>query len=812
MTEYAKLVVSVDSTQVSKARTELEKLPGSASKAETSANRMGAAFSKLGGILATAISVREIARASEQYVNMTNRLRLVTEGSEQLAYAQEAVMRAAQQTYQPLETTAEVYQRIAQNASALGLSFAEVEAITKTVSRTIALSGADTQTAAGAMRQFGQALASGSLRGDELNSILEGTPALAQAVARGLGVTTGELRAMGAEGELTASKIITALQNQESAVEEMSRTMNVTAGQAMVTFGNSLIGIVGKLDEASGASRGFASAVLDLSGALTRFSSGEFMDFFRDTKQTAEGFNNEISVTLSKIRDLNDARSRLDKNDPEDTVLFRFKFWNKEELDAEIAGLDGQVQRFQKARDRLIELGNKPGEATPKGDTSVSQTLTPPPETTDKATKAIDRQIESIRLQAETLGMTADQVELYKLAAEGATESQLRQAAAALQAVSAYEKQAEAIQLANEAEEQNNQKAASILESLRTEEEQIRESYERRRQIIMDATLLTEEQKNEAVLALKQEHDEQMIQANGSYWERYMVAAQENLLAFDELAGTMLENFTGRFGDAFESMVFEAESFGDALQGAGQAMARAVVNAIGEMAAQWVAYQALEMAGIAKTTAAKTASVSTITAAQMGSIAATTAASTAATATTTATQAAAAATTTAAWTPAAIVASIGSFGGAAAIGLAAVIAALAFTGGFRKGGYTGNGGVNDVAGVVHGKEYVFDAESTARIGVANLEAMRNGEMPVTEMTMVGKSSGSPSSSQASSGSGGTNINVNLIEDASKAGQVEQVQSDDGTQALTVWVSRIRAGGNAESAALEQAYGLTRVGR
>lgn len=616
MTEYARLVVAVDSTQAAKARAELEKLPGAAGRAESSANRMGASFAKLGGILASAISIREIARASEQYVNMTNRLRLVTEGSEQLAYAQEAVMRAAQQTYQPLETTAEVYQRIAQNANALGLSFEEVESITKTVSRTIALSGADTQSAAGAMRQFGQALASGSLRGDELNSILEGTPALAQAIARGLGVTTGELRTMGAEGQLTSTKIVTALQSQEGAVEEMSRTMNVTAGQAMVTFGNALVGIVGKLDEASGASRGFASAVLDLSGALTRFSSGEFMDFFRDSKQTAEGFNNEISVTLSQIRDLTNARAKLDKNDPDDTVLFRFKFWNKEELDAEISGINGQVQRFQKARDRLIELGNKPGEETPKGDGSGTPAITLPPEKTDKATQAIDRQIQALRLQADTLGMTADQVELYRLASEGASDIQLQKAAAALEAVSAYEKQAEAIQLVNAAEEQNNREAASILESLRTEEEQIRESYERRRQIIIDATLLTEQQKNAAMLALKQEHDEQMIQANGSYWERYLLAAEENLQSFDELSGVMLENFTGRFGDAFESMVFDAESLGDAVSGLAEGMARSVVNALGQMAAQWLAYQAVQLL-VGKTTqsSAATGMISNATAA-----------------------------------------------------------------------------------------------------------------------------------------------------------------------------------------------------
>ncbi|WP_312920137.1 tape measure protein [Stutzerimonas nitrititolerans] len=368
MTEYARLVIAVDSTQAGKAGASLDRLGKTAKSADERVSGLKDTFRALAAPVASFLSVREVIRAADQYANLTNRLRLVTSTSEQLAYAQQAVMRSALETYQPLETTAEVYQRIAQNASKLGLSFAEVEAITKTVSRTIALSGADTQTAAGAMRQFGQALASGSLRGDELNSILEGTPALAQAIARGLGVSTGELRKMGAEGQLTASRIIQGLQQQEIQVEEMANTMNVTAGQAMVTFGNSLVGIVGKLDDASGASRGFASAVLDLSGAMNRFSSGEFMDFFRDSKQTAEGFNNEISVTLSKIRDLNDARSRLDKSDPDDTVLFGFKFWNKEELDAEISGLNGQIQRFQKARDRLIEIANKPGEDTPKDD------------------------------------------------------------------------------------------------------------------------------------------------------------------------------------------------------------------------------------------------------------------------------------------------------------------------------------------------------------------------------------------------------------------------------------------------------------
>jgi len=233
-----------------------------------------------------------------------------------------------------------------------------------------------------------------------------------------------------------------------------------------------------------------------------------------------------------------------------------------------------------------------------------------------KASEAIDRQVAALQLQADTVAMSSDQATLYKLRVEGATEAQLANAEAALSAVSAYKEQAKAIKDLNDAQEQTNKEAVSIIDSLRTEEEAIRESYERRRQIIMDATLLTAEERNEALLRLEQEHNEQMLQVNGSYWERYLAAAEENLQNFDELSGVMLENFTGRFGDAFESMVFDAESLGDAVHGLAEGMARSVINALGQMAAQWLAYQAVQLL-VGKTTqsSAATGMISNATAA-----------------------------------------------------------------------------------------------------------------------------------------------------------------------------------------------------
>jgi hypothetical protein len=97
--------------------------------------------------------------------------------------------------------------------------------------------------------------------------------------------------------------------------------------------------------------------------------------------------------------------------------------------------------------------------------------------------------------------------------------------------------------------------------------------------------------------------------------------------------------------------------------------------------------------------------------------------------------------------PGAILTSISSFGVAAAVGLAAVIAAVAAFGGFAQGGYTGDMPASQVAGVVHGREYVFDAASVSRIGVENLEALRAGQGVA------------PAPVAAAAGGGSTQVNV-----------------------------------------------------
>ena len=92
-------------------------------------------------------------------------------------------------------------------------------------------------------------------------------------------------------------------------------------------------------------------------------------------------------------------------------------------------------------------------------------------------------------------------------------------------------------------------------------------------------------------------------EGNQSFWEQWLEASKNTLTNFDELSATTIENFSGQMGNALESVVFDSESLGDAFQGVMQGMARSVVNALGQMAAQWLAYKLVQFA-IGKSTAA----------------------------------------------------------------------------------------------------------------------------------------------------------------------------------------------------------------
>ncbi|KPW43745.1 Tail tape measure protein [Pseudomonas syringae pv. antirrhini] len=224
--------------------------------------------SSLAGPLASAFSLSAIYKASEAYTSLTSRLKLVTESSAELATAQNAVFSIAQSAYQPLSATAELYQRIATNQKELKLSGEGVAGVVGTISKTLAISGASADSANAALIQLGQAFASGVLRGEELNSVMEQAPALAQAIAAGMGKTVGELRALGAAGLLTADSVVKALQAQEKAVADLFNKTAVTIGNSLTATSNSLTQFIGRMDQASGVSAAISANIVKVSQSI----------------------------------------------------------------------------------------------------------------------------------------------------------------------------------------------------------------------------------------------------------------------------------------------------------------------------------------------------------------------------------------------------------------------------------------------------------------------------------------------------------------------------------------------------------------
>lgn len=235
---------------------------------KNSANQLQPVLRRMAGLLAAAFSVREVEQASNSMVTIRNRLALVTDSSEELTQAQDAVFKVAQEGRQPLLDTAELYQRIATNADDLELSGSGVVDVVGLINKTLAISNTSGQAASAAIGQLSQSFSSGVLRGEELNSVLEQAPALASAIAAGLGVTTGELRALGQDGQLTARNVVQALQSQGDAIDQQFQKIEVTARQAAQRFGNSITKIVGELDSAAGSSAAFADLLVNISQYL----------------------------------------------------------------------------------------------------------------------------------------------------------------------------------------------------------------------------------------------------------------------------------------------------------------------------------------------------------------------------------------------------------------------------------------------------------------------------------------------------------------------------------------------------------------
>ncbi|WP_281616563.1 phage tail tape measure protein [Escherichia coli] len=243
--------------------------------AEVSAqlNETKSAAMGLGGAFAGAFATQQLISYADTWTQLNSRLKLASGSAEEFTQNQRVLMDISQRTGTSVEANTNMFSRMSSSLKQLGYTASDTAKVTELVATTLRLSGAGASEASAVITQFGQSMASGVLRGDEFNSIMENGGRFAQALADGLGVNVGQLRAMAEAGQLTANTVMPALLGQLSKVRAEGAQMGATVAASAQRVENAFMAWVGGANQASGATSSLAGGLDSLAENIDSVAS-----------------------------------------------------------------------------------------------------------------------------------------------------------------------------------------------------------------------------------------------------------------------------------------------------------------------------------------------------------------------------------------------------------------------------------------------------------------------------------------------------------------------------------------------------------
>lgn len=223
------------------------------------------AYFGLQAAMGTINSAKGLADTADEVSNLQSRIKLATGEGDLFNRMWGEVAATALRTHSALEGTGVLFTRVASTGKDAGLSAQKAAeqslAVVETINQTIQLSGGSADSANAAITQLIQGLQSGVLRGEEFNSVMEQAPRLARALADGLGVTVGQLRAMAEQGKLTSEVVINAIKSQAKAVKAEFETLPPTIGRAVQDLSTAWSLFISETDKANNVSGRVAGAI-----------------------------------------------------------------------------------------------------------------------------------------------------------------------------------------------------------------------------------------------------------------------------------------------------------------------------------------------------------------------------------------------------------------------------------------------------------------------------------------------------------------------------------------------------------------------
>ena len=713
-----------------------------------SANSLKTSLTALAGAISVSLIMQWGSAFLEVADNMTQLQARIARLSTDAATAKQTfsdIAAISSRTGSSISDTTKLWETLTSSLKEAGATNAQVLNLTDTLQKIGRIGGSSTEEMANALRQFGQSIASGTIRAEEFNSILEQMPELARQIASGLGISMGELRQRMLEGKLTAQDALNAIQDRTSQINSEFSKLPRTMSQATNSLEVSFATLVAAINNATGASTTMVSIVDSLTSALDRLQG-------------------KAMTTSQQIADLASTGEMYAR---------RARTWSWIGVDGWAAQNTGLSRAASLAVDLAGDMQKVTAETGKAADATKHLTIPQAPQAS-KGKKSggsgkseSERQTESIASRLEELRqkslLTAESTkELSRQQAilsaqqslgNGATKEQIN--LAGQYAAKAWDN-ANAIKAQAEAEKQRVEavKGFAALKSQTSPMFAVETNYQKDL-AALNAYAVAYPQKiaevEQARAAIEEQYRQQRLDAMWQEWSQQNAATQAAAAAFDAFGQTASNALTG--------VLTGSMSVSEALQSIGSNVLNAVINSFVQMGVEWLKSVIVGQAGMAAASAA--------TAAQAAGIAA-------------------------AMAPAAAMTSLAT-GGANAVpaqaGIASTVGvakAMSVAGALKNGGpaqagsmyQVGENNLPEIFQASTGKQYMIPGDS-GRV-ISNKDLTGGGSGIIIYNNVTNNSSGATASSTARDNGDGSVTIETIVADIENGGPISQAITSNTT--------------------------------
>ncbi|EHG4871607.1 tape measure protein [Salmonella enterica] len=595
-------------------------------KADNSASKLSTTISKLSAAISVALIVEWGKKFLELADNMTQLQARIARLSTDASTAKETFQSLTQissKTGASLSDTTKLWETLTSSLKEAGASNAQVLNLTDTLQKIGRIGGNSTEEMSNALRQFGQSIASGTVRAEEFNSILEQMPELARQIAAGMGISMGELRQRMLNGKLTAQDALNAIQDRTTVVNEEFNKLPRSLSQATGSLETSFAKLVSSINDATGAS---SAAVTVIDGLA------KYIELLGDSSTSTADKLWSLAGAISKLNPGYIGKLLADgligDEPPKQVDVLSEKIAN---LTGDLKGLYGQAEKT--AHVEIPQTDNNKGGKGGGGKSTKKQA--------DEATESLARQ--QAALDRLNTGYADGSLELAKYDAVVALGNK-----ASAEQIAKAEQQAESIWKVQQAT-----KAAAEEERKRTQAGQnftglqgqvspvaaVDNTYAQQMAQLDEYVQLYPQKIAEAEAVRAGIEDQYHQKRMAAMWEEWQQQSEIN-----SMLGAAVDSLQGGATNAITGLINGTQSLQESFANIGSTILNSVVSAIVDMGVQYVKSLII---GKAMSSAATDAQI-----AEAGALAT-------------------------AWAPAAMAASIATQGKASAIGLAAYSSSMA---------------------------------------------------------------------------------------------------------------------------------------